>query len=79
MKQIKNLKNEKIVDTNFPNGITISELAKTTDEIFYNFTTGGFGYGDDARDYTNRGDDSVIIDSLYVEPDGSITIEYEEV
>jgi len=78
MRQISGLTNSVITDTNFPNGIKISELAENTNELFYNFTTGKFGYGDDARDFDNNGDDSVIIDSLDLEEDGTLTIWIEE-
>ena len=79
MEKLENLKNEKIVDNNHPDGILVSELAEhiPTGELYYKLSTASFGYGDDARDFENRNEDYIIIEELYLENDGSITIFYE--
>lgn len=76
MKKLINLTNEKITDNNYPDGILLSDLAKDvpTGELYYNLDTASFGYGDDARDYDNRNEDYIVVEELFLENDGSITI-----
>jgi len=80
MKELKNLQDEVIQDNNYPEGVKISDLGlvNTNFDILYNFTKNRFGYDDDARDFANDGDDFVVVEVMDVEPDGSLTIWYEE-
>ena len=80
MKELKNLSDDTIIDNNYPDGIKISELAmiNTNFDILYNFSKNCWGYDDDARDFSNNGDECVVVEGLDVEDDGSITIWYEE-
>jgi len=54
-------------DANLQN-VKASTLAKT-DKVFYNFTKGTFGYGDDPRDWENDRENWVEVAEIHTQED----------
>ena len=51
----KSILEDEIMNKGRDNQMRISEIART-EGVQYNFSRGIFGYGDDARDWENKGD-----------------------
>jgi len=65
-----------IVDGNFPTGIKVSALAEEV-RVLYNFTHRCFGYLDDARHWTNAGDEWLEPKEMAHDAEGKLVLYFD--